>query len=232
MRTILVADTDDQALSARAEGLLLDGYDVHTARTDQHARFKLTTAAPDALVLGTLENAARSLRLLRALRAGEIPRTEPRMPVIALGADTDTDAVRHYRAGADIALPASASALLLKGALDALAARAGSGELRHRVLRTSGLVIDCHARAVSVHGVPVHLSRLEFDLLQTLARDPSRTFTKKELTRDVWGYDPAAAGISRTVDSHASRLRQKLRAAGADPLIHSVHSVGYRLTHK
>ncbi|MGH2871847.1 MAG: winged helix-turn-helix transcriptional regulator [Solirubrobacteraceae bacterium] len=232
MHTILIADTNDQALSARAEGLLLDGYDVHIARTEPHTRFKLTTAAPDALVLGTLETAARSLKLLRALRAGEIARTEPRMPVIALGADTDTQAVRHYRTGADIALPAGASPLLLKGALDALAARTGSEQLRHRVLRAAGLVIDCHARAVTVHGVPVHLSRLEFDLLQTLARDPSRTFTKRELTRDIWGYDPAAAGPSRTIDSHASRLRQKLRAAGADPLIHSVRSVGYRLTHK
>ena len=45
-----------------------------------------------------------------------------------------------------------------------------------------------------------------------------------------WGYDPAAAGPSRTVDTHAARLRQKLEQAGAEPLVQNVRGVGWRLT--
>ena len=50
------------------------------------------------------------------------------------------------------------------------------------------------------------------------------------MTREVWGYDPAAAGPSRTVDTHAARLRQKLEQAGAEPLVQNVRGVGWRLT--
>ncbi len=230
MRNILLVDADDHALRVRGDELLLDGYEVLTAISEQHACAKLAGGAPDALVLGELETPAASLALLRRLRAGEIPRADPRLPVLALGADVDHAAVRQYQAGADIVLPSTASPLLVKGALDALAARAVGNERRHRVLRTGALIVDCDARAASIDGTPVALSRLEFDLLQTLAGDPRRTFTKAELTKTVWGYDPAAAGISRTVESHAARLRQKLRAAGSEPLVQTVRGVGYRLT--
>jgi DNA-binding response OmpR family regulator len=230
MRNILLVDADDHALRARGDELLLDGYEVLTARTAQHARARLADGKPDALVLGELETPAAGLALLRQLRAGEIPRADPMLPALALGADADHAAVRHYQAGADIALPSTASPLLIKGALDALAARTPGVQQRPRVLRTGGLVVDCDARVASIDGAPVKLSRLEFDLLQTLAGDPRRAFTKAELTKQVWGYDPAAAGVSRTLDSHAARLRQKLRAAGPDPLVQTVRGVGYRLT--
>jgi DNA-binding response OmpR family regulator len=229
MRNILLVDADDQALRARGDELMLDGYEILIARTEPHARARLADSTPDALVLGELETPAAGLALLRQLRAGEIPRADARLPVLALGADLDHAAVRHYQAGADIVLPSTASPLLVKGALDALAARAAGDQQRHRVLRTGALTLDCDARVASIDGTSVALSRLEFDLLQTLAGDPRRTFTKAELTKQVWGYDPAAAGISRTVESHAARLRQKLRAAGSDPLVQTVRGVGYRL---
>lgn len=80
-----------------------------------------------------------------------------------------------------------------------------------------------------VENQPIPLTRLEFDLLRTLASQPGRTFTRDELTREVWGYDPAAVRPSRTVDSTAHPLRRKLDDAGAKQLMHSVHGVGWRL---
>jgi DNA-binding response OmpR family regulator len=230
MQNVLIAESDDHTLNARGDELTLDGYEVHAARTDSHTRAKLSQAPPDALVLGTLETPAQSLALLRDLRAGAIARSDPSLPVVALGADSDHAAVRYYQAGADIALPSAASPLLVKGALEALAARSGGVEQRRRILRVGALTVDCDARVASINDTPVPLSRLEFDLLQTLASEPHRTRTKDELTREVWGYDPAAAGPSRTLESHAARLRQKLRAAGPDPLVQTVRGVGYRLT--
>jgi len=229
MRSVLIVEGDDHALRARGDELLLDGYDVLAARTEHQAKNKLAESRPDALVLGALDSPAPSLALLRELRAGEISRADPRLPVLAIGADTDPTAVRYYQAGADIALPSTASPLLIKGALDALAARAADEQQRRRVLRCGGLSVDCDARVASIDATPVALTRLEFDLLQTLAGQPQRTFTKAQLTQDVWGYDPAA-GVSRTVDSHAARLRTTLRAAGPDPLVQTVRGVGYRLT--
>lgn len=230
MHSILVVEADDHALSGRGDELLLDGYEVLPARTAHQAQNKLTESQPDALVLGALDSPVASLALLRQLRGGEISRADPRLPVLAIGADSDHGAARFYQAGADIALPSTASPLLIKGALDALAARAAGEQQRRRVLRSGGLSVDCDARVASIDATPIPLTRLEFDLLQTLAGQPQRTFTKAQLTQDVWGYDPAVAGVSRTVDSHAARLRTKLRAAGPDDLMQTVRGVGYRLT--
>ncbi len=71
------------------------------------------------------------------------------------------------------------------------------------------------------------LSRLEFDLLTQLATEPQRVFSREELLRVVWGF--RAPGATRTVDSHASRLRRKLGGDGRR-WIANVRGVGYRLT--
>ena len=67
----------------------------------------------------------------------------------------------------------------------------------------------------------------EFELLAKLATDPTRVFTKEELLREVWGF--VALGRTRTLDSHASRLRRKLALAGAEDCVLNVWGVGYRL---
>ena len=88
--------------------------------------------------------------------------------------------------------------------------------------------IELRTRVARVNGRFVYLSQKEFELLLTLAREPDRVFTKAELLRDVWGY--RVTGRTRTVDSHASRLRRKLRQAGAPiELVDNVWGVGYRL---
>ena len=68
----------------------------------------------------------------------------------------------------------------------------------------------------------------EFELLARLAEDPQRVFPKQELLRDVWGFRSPSAR-TRTLDSHASRLRRKLGTAGGGPYVLNVWGVGYRL---
>ncbi|MGO9762526.1 MAG: winged helix-turn-helix domain-containing protein, partial [Solirubrobacteraceae bacterium] len=70
------------------------------------------------------------------------------------------------------------------------------------------------------------LRPLEYDLLLYLAADPQRVFRKHELLQEVWGYH--SLGTTRTVDTHASRLRRKLSAAGERWVV-NVWGVGYRL---
>lgn len=89
------------------------------------------------------------------------------------------------------------------------------------------LVIDLEARSVTFNSNLVVLRRMEYDLLVCLARCPGRVFTKSELLSDVWGYK--ALGNTRTLDSHASRLRSKLAAVGAEGLIVNARGVGYSL---
>jgi DNA-binding response OmpR family regulator len=99
---------------------------------------------------------------------------------------------------------------------------AGSGAMRY-----GELAIDTRSRVVTYALVPVVLRRLEYALLTHMASDPERVWTRHELLRDVWGY--RSAGTTRTVDSHASRLRGKLAVAGAVGWVVSSWGVGYRL---
>jgi DNA-binding response OmpR family regulator len=88
--------------------------------------------------------------------------------------------------------------------------------------------IDTRTRDVRVAGARVQLAQKEYELLLRLAREPERVFTKAELLREVWDY--RVVGRTRTLDSHASRLRRKLRDAGSPvELVDNVWGVGYRL---
>ena len=89
------------------------------------------------------------------------------------------------------------------------------------------LVVDRGTRRVSVAGRTVGLAGKEYELLLRLTADPARVFTKEQLLRDVWGFRSAAR--TRTLDSHASRLRRKLAAAGATGCVVNVWGVGYKL---
>jgi DNA-binding response OmpR family regulator len=89
------------------------------------------------------------------------------------------------------------------------------------------LKIDVATRTATYAGVPVELRRMEFALLAHLARDPSRVHEKADILREVWGY--RAEGSTRTVDSHACRLRRMLVLTGADGRVCSTWGVGYRL---
>ena len=89
------------------------------------------------------------------------------------------------------------------------------------------LAIDPAAREVKLDGREIPMSAKEFELLRALAEEPARVFTKQELLRDVWGYE--LMGSTRTLDSHASRLRRKLQPSGRRWIV-NVWGVGYKLT--
>jgi len=88
------------------------------------------------------------------------------------------------------------------------------------------LMVDPAGRRVEVHGTEVSLTAHEFEVIALLATDPGRVFTKEELKRAIWGK---RSGATRTLDSHASRARCKLRRAGAEGFIVNCHGIGYSL---
>jgi len=207
--------------------LTADGHDVHQAHHSRHAAALLAGRHVDVLILGALERPSATLVLLRELRAGTLdPRAWPELPTITLAplvsADGELDALRAYEAGSDHHLPAGAGYLHQRAVLEVVARR--SRGATRRVHRVGALEVDTAAREVRVAGTRVELSAMEFALLSALASDPRRVFTKDELLRDVWGF--RAQGRTRTVDSHACRLRRKLSEHGARAVV-NVWGVGY-----
>jgi DNA-binding response OmpR family regulator len=228
MQNVLIIESDEQFLRERAYQLTLDGYEVQTAQADRQARLKLADK-PDALVLCDAGDGPQTLRLLRELRAGEIPGADARVPVLAVGADDESSAVRLYRSGADVALPTRSSPLLITAGLEALAGRLDAEQQRRSLRRIGNLTIDYKARTAEANHRPIKLTRREFDLLRTASARPDEVISRADLIREVWGFEPDR-GSPRLVDSAAHRLNRKLDDAGAEPRLEVVRGIGYRLT--
>ncbi|MBU0704524.1 MAG: response regulator transcription factor, partial [Chloroflexi bacterium] len=107
--------------------------------------------------------------------------------------------------------------------------RTASGETAATdVYRVGPLEMDALSREARLRGALLPLTRLEFDLLETLARHAGQTLSRQQLLDQVWSYD--YYGDARAVDSAVKRLRAKLREAGGDPdIISTARGVGYRL---
>ncbi|MFU8806747.1 MAG: response regulator transcription factor [Bradymonadaceae bacterium] len=99
--------------------------------------------------------------------------------------------------------------------------------IKREVDRTLGpLEIELDARQVRIHGVPVELTRVEFDLLAELARRPGMAVTRRQLVERA--LDDEREGTERTLDVHISRIRKKL--GEASNLLETVWGIGYRLS--
>jgi DNA-binding response OmpR family regulator len=149
------------------------------------------------------------------------------VPVIVLGEpESDTvDRVRALDRGCD-------DFLVRPFAYEELLARIRAVLRRtmppaHETMRAGPIVVDLATRSVRVQGQAVALAGKEYELLVKLMSDPTRVFTKEGLLRDVWGF--RSLGRTRTLDSHASRLRRKLTAVAPGPFVINVWGVGYRL---
>ena len=157
-----------------------------------------------------------------------VDRWVDRAPVIVLGREEAdvVDRIHAFRRGVDdyVAPPFEYQELVER--IRAVLRRVRRADAD--VVDAPPVSIDTRTRDVRVTGRRVCLAQKEYELLLCLAREPDRVFTKAELLQEVWGYRVAAR--TRTLDSHASRLRRKLREAGTSAsLVENVWGVGYRL---
>jgi DNA-binding response OmpR family regulator len=225
---ILLADSEAHLLHVLAEQLRRDGYAVSPASTTQHARVLARGCHPQAAIIGELGSPRGALDLLAEIRHGV--GWDERLPVIVLGSPgRRLDLLRAYETGADDFIARPPTYIELRARLRALLRRAAAAQ-GQATLRVGPLLVEPSARAVLLRDRTVVLSRLEYELLLYLAREPERVFAKSELLRAIWGLQ--APGPTRTLDSHASRLRRKLAEADSSPAprwLVSVRGVGYRL---
>jgi DNA-binding response OmpR family regulator len=226
--TILLVEDDPVLATFLADNLSADGYEPIVAESVRDGLRELEYRRPDLAVVDLGLPDGSGLELIERVRAadGIVSRLDPSVPLVVLSARaTDLDRVRGFERGADdfVAKPFSYGELRLRIAavLRRTRRRPGLGRLC-----VGDLEVDPAGREVRLRGRRVELSQKEFALLRALAAEPTRVMTKEELLRGVWGY--RTLGTTRTLDSHACRLRTKLGVDG-DRFVVNVWGVGYRL---
>jgi len=211
-----------------ADNLAADGYAPLEADSATAGQALMASERPALAILDLGLPDRDGLELLGELRrAGDGPAgVDSHLPVLILsGRATEVDRIRGFERGCDDYLPKPFSYGELRGRIAALlrrsTMRSGVGRMRVETLE-----LDPLSREAWVEGERVELSKKEFALLRTLASAPTRTYTREELLREVWGF--RSMGATRTLDSHASRLRRKL-GVGRTVFVVNVWGIGYRL---
>jgi DNA-binding response OmpR family regulator len=226
--TILLVEDHRATRTFLADNLSADGYDVIEAEGMSDAENLLERTFPDLAIVDLGLPDGDGLELLAHVRAADriAGRLDPDLPLLVLsGRVNELDLLRGFERGADdyMLKPFSYHELAarIRALLRRTRRRPGAGRVR-----VGALELDPASRQVWLRGEPIALSKKEFALLRALAAEPTRVFTREELLRGVWGY--RTLGATRTLDSHASRLRRKLAVHG-DTFVINVWGVGYRL---
>jgi two-component system response regulator MprA len=217
---ILVVDDDPEIRSLLKRGLAYEGYTVDLAEDGQQALEKALQTTPDLVILDVMMPGLDGLEVAKRLRAGG---DVPILLLTARGATSDK--VAGLDAGAD-------DYLVKPFALEELLARVRA-QLRRQepvvtsTLRFADLEVNTATRQVTRGGRLLELTAKEFDLLLLFMRHPRQVLTRDIIYDKVWGYD--FGGESTSLDVYIHRLRAKMEASGAIPLLHTMRGVGYVL---
>jgi DNA-binding response OmpR family regulator len=224
LATVVVCHAHDPTRELLCDHLTADRYRALPAPSASDALRLCGYNHPDLMVLDLGLPDASGIDVLREIR-GSGERFDPELPVLVLsGRTSEADRLRGFEAGADDYLLKPFHYPELLARVSAVLRRRGGR--RRGPIRVGDLKLDPIRRRVEVAGREVQLANKEFTLLRALAAEPHRVFTKDELLRDVWGF--RSQGRTRTLDSHASRLRRKLDPEGAR-YVFNCWGVGYRL---
>jgi two-component system, OmpR family, response regulator len=222
MRILIVEDTKALARSI-AQGLAEEGFSVDVAGDGEEGLHLASEVAYDVVVLDRMLPRLDGLSVLRRLRERGV--ATPVLVLTALGELHDR--LAGLDGGAD-------DYLVKPFAFDELVARVRALLRRSRgqaknELAVGRLTLDLGARAAAVDGAPLDLTAREFALLELLALEPGRTFSRTAISEKL--YDEESDRDSNVIDVFVARLRRKLDAAGlaGGDLVRTQRGAGYRL---
>lgn len=222
--TILIVDDEQNIIELGQMYLEQEGYTVISATDGTVAYQQIIEDPPSLIVLDLMLPGMDGLEICRRVRATSD------IPIIMLTARSeDIDKIVGLELGADdyLTKPFNPRELVarVRAILRRIDRKSAPPDEKTSVVQLDNLMIEPEKRSVTVDGESVELRVKEFDLLVTLARNPSRVFSRERLLEVVWGYD--FAGETRTVDVHIAHLRHKLK--GMKPSIDTVWGIGYKL---
>ena len=218
---ILVVDDDVDLIEGLRWYLEAEGLEVLTADDGEAALDVYRKEKPDLVILDIM------MPKLDGMKVCEIMSQEADAMIMMLSAkDGEIDKVRALKIGADdyVTKPFHMSELVAR--IEALARRKGRSQLHSAAFKWQNLALYPDERRVTVNGIDVELTAMEFDMLTALMTNPSIVLSREHLIEKIWGNE--FVGEFRLVDNLVYRLREKLSKAGcSDFPISTVRGVGY-----
>jgi DNA-binding response OmpR family regulator len=227
-RVLVVEDERDVADLIRYN-LTKEGYDVVVAPTGSDALKQAREVHPDLVLLDIMVPQLNGWEVCRRLKQDVATKNIP--VIMVTGRVEEGDKVLGFELGADDYVTKPFSPREVVARVRAVLRRADSAlDTRARaqaVLEFGTCRLDLGRRVLEIDGAPVRITRKEFDLLEMLASQPGRVFSRSQLLEEVWDF--AWDGDSSTITVHVRRLREKIEPVPSDPRhILTVWGVGYR----
>jgi DNA-binding response OmpR family regulator len=220
--TVLIIDDAADVRALLAFALKEAGYRVVEADSGPTGLEAYHAHQPDLILLDIGLGSMDGLEVCRQLRAVSSS------PIIFLTSRTDeVDQLVGFAAGGDDYVTKPFSPKVVVARVGSLLRRNQRPDPETKTRFTAGpIIVDTESRIASLDGVPMDLTRTEFELLTVLIENPSRVVTRETLLERVWGE---WFGDTHVVEVHMSRLRSKVKSAGGPSVGTAVRGVGYRL---
>jgi two-component system response regulator RegX3 len=225
MTSILIVEDESSFSEALSFLLGKEGYDVDIAETGTEAIKKFNEKGADLVLLDLMIPEVSGVEVCKAIRATS------QVPIIMLTAkDSEIDKVVGLELGADDYVTKPYSSRELMARIKAVLRRGASEDVpsEHGIHSVAGIRLDTGKHQVTVNGTLISLPLKEFELLEFLMRNSGRVLTRTQLIDRIWGGD--YYGDTKTLDVHIKRLRSKIEADPANPvLIQTIRGLGYKL---
>ena len=225
-RRLMIVDDDAEMRTLLAEYFRRLGFDVAEKESGAAALQTVATDRFDCFILDVAMPEMSGIELLKKMRDRGID-----TPTLFLTAhDLLDDKVAGFEAGADDYLAKPFSPRELEYRIEALLRRRAGGKQNDNEdrLEIGDLVVDRRRHEVSRAGAKIDLTPLEFQILDLLASEPGRAWSRNDLLDRVWSTE--YEGYQRNIDPHINRLRKKLENDPKDPhYVLTVRGVGYKL---
>lgn len=223
-RKVLVVDDEKLIVKGIRFSLEQDGYEVDAAYDGEEALEKAKKTEYDIILLDLM------LPKLSGLEVCQQIREFSNVPVIMLTAKgEDMDKIMGLEYGADDYITKPFNILEVKARIKAILRRSSHREKeegRPSVIEAGGIRISSDSRRVFVNEKEINLTAKEFDVLELLASNPGKVYSRENLLDMVWGAE--YPGDVRTVDVHIRRLREKIEEKPSEPkYVHTKWGVGY-----
>ncbi|MEE8121518.1 MAG: response regulator transcription factor [Anaerolineales bacterium] len=224
MKKILVVDDEPKIIQLTQDYLENAGFSVISAGDGEDALVVIQAEKPDLVVLDLGLPGMDGLDVCRSIRKTS------NLPIIMLTArDEETDKLVGLELGADDYITKPFSPKELVARVRSVLRRSELAQEEREVIRVGDVTLDLPRMRVTVGGDEIDLTATEFQLLQALASQPGRIFTRSQLLNAVHGV--AIESYERAIDAHIKNIRRKLEPVPREPrYIQTVYGVGYRFS--